>query len=208
MAPVLLVELLDELLEPAGPEPIELSPLPPDDGDQRPFAAADERHQRREVERAPDANEIRHALAQRQRLPDVVEPRAEDGVTTRALAAELLRKERAQTGGVSSKTLLLLVRQLGPVGRLGAHDLVDEGVHAARRVARGRRDARIEVEVEADRASVRGAERREIAQALPGHSRRHRLCLPFTQRRDFTRGRRPSFTPISMRYPSQCLLPG
>src|SRR5919198_2151981 len=147
MAPVLLVELLDELLEPAGPEPVELSPLPPDDGDQRSFAAADERDQRREVERAPDANEIRHPLAQRQRLPDVVEPRAEGRISMRALAAELLREERAQTGGVSSKALLLFVRQLGPVGRLRAHDLVDERVDAAGGVACGRRDARIEIEV-------------------------------------------------------------
>jgi hypothetical protein len=58
--------------------------------------------------------------------------------------------------------LLLLVRELGSVRHLGADDLVEQRVDAAVDRARGRRDARIEVEVETDRAAVLSAKGREI----------------------------------------------
>src|SRR5204863_10117167 len=119
VAPGLLVELLDELLELPGAQTVELAALAADDRDQRPLAAADERHERREVERVTDPHEIRHALAQRQRVPDVVGPGAEDGETVRALAAELVLEELAHPRSVVPNSLLLLVGELGAVRRLG-----------------------------------------------------------------------------------------
>ena len=46
----LLVVVLGDLLEPPAAQPVELAALAADDGDERALAAADERHERREVE--------------------------------------------------------------------------------------------------------------------------------------------------------------
>ena len=73
-----VVGLLDDLLEPAGAQAEEVAALAADEHHQRALAAADQRDERREVEAAADLDRVRHARAQRQRRPEVVERRAED----------------------------------------------------------------------------------------------------------------------------------
>src|SRR5436305_8868925 len=58
-----LVELVDQLLEPAGAQDVDGSPLTADDRDQRSVAAADERDERREVELPADGDLVGHRIA-------------------------------------------------------------------------------------------------------------------------------------------------
>src|SRR5215831_481096 len=180
-----LVELVRKLLEPPAAKPVEIAALAADERDEHAVAAPDQRNERRQVERAADLHEVGNALAERQRLPDVVEPGAEEGVPVRAVAAEVRLEEPTQPDDVVPDALPLLVRQLGAVRDLRAVDLVEQGVDAAVDDVGRRRDARVEVEVHADGAAVLGAEGREVPKPLPRHRRGH-AYLPLPERRDFT----------------------
>ena len=59
VAPRLLLEVVGEVLEPTGPEPVEATLLAADDEDERAFATADERHERGEVEELVDPDPVR-----------------------------------------------------------------------------------------------------------------------------------------------------
>src|SRR4029453_7667923 len=100
-----------------------------------------------------------------------------------AVAVEVLLEERAQALHVAAQALLLLVIELGPPRRLGALDLVDQRVRASGQVGRRRRHARVEIEIEADRAAVLRPEAREITETVPRHCRSH--GSPFAGRRRF-----------------------
>ena len=154
MAAGLLLEVFLQFLEAAGPQPVEISALATDEGDDRALAAPHERDEGGEVEGAADADRVRHRLAQRQVMPHVVEPCREDGESAGPVAGELLLEEAADPLDVLAQPLPLLVGQVGPSRRVRALDLVDESVDATRGVARSRRDAGIEVEIEADRAAL------------------------------------------------------
>ncbi len=107
-----LVELVDELLEPAGAQDVDGSPLTADNRDQRSVAAADERDERREVELAANGDLVGHWIAQRQCPPCVVEPGAEDGDAAGAVSVEIALEELANPGKIGSESLALLVGQL------------------------------------------------------------------------------------------------
>src|SRR5436305_12945963 len=74
-----LVELVDQLLEPAGAQDVDGSPLAADDRDQRSVAAADERDERREVELPADGGRVGRRMAPRPGPACVGEPCAGDG---------------------------------------------------------------------------------------------------------------------------------
>ena len=59
VAPRLLLEVVGQVLEAAGAEPVEAPLLAADDEDERALAAADERHERREVEELADLDPVR-----------------------------------------------------------------------------------------------------------------------------------------------------
>ena len=107
-----LVELVDQLLEPAGAQDVDGSPLTADNRDQRSVAAADERDERREVELPADGDLVGHRIAQRQRPPCVVESGAEDGDAAGAVSVEVALKEVANPDEIGSESLALLVGQL------------------------------------------------------------------------------------------------
>ena len=69
----LVLELLDDLLQAAGVKAKDITALAADDGDEGTLAPADQRNQRREVEAPADLDHVWHALAQRQRPPEIVE---------------------------------------------------------------------------------------------------------------------------------------
>jgi len=95
----------------------------------------------------------------------------------RALSVELVLEELAQALNVVAQTFLLVMTELSSPGRLGALDLVDERVDPRRQVRGRRRRARVEIQVEADRAAVLRPESREIAEAVPRHLRSHGKSL-------------------------------
>ena len=177
MAARLFVELLDGLLQATVVQPVDVPALAADDGDKRTLASAHERHEWGDVQARTHLDEVGHALAQRERPPDVVEPRAEDGEAVGAVAIELLLEEGTEPLTVFAQTLLLLVRELWPAGRFRAVDLVEERVHPRRRVACGGGVARIQVEIEADRAAVLRPKPCEVPEAVPRHCRGHYVSL-------------------------------
>src|SRR5947209_8049966 len=86
VAPGRLVELVDELLEPAGAEDVDRSALAADDRNQRSVPPTDERDERREEELPADGDLVGHRIAERQCPPCVVEPGAEERDAARAVA--------------------------------------------------------------------------------------------------------------------------
>ena len=81
---------VDDLLELSGAQPEQLTALAPDDRDDRAVPAPDERHERREVELAPDAHLVGDRLGQREHAPDVVEAGDEDREPLGPVARELV----------------------------------------------------------------------------------------------------------------------
>ena len=77
---------LDQLSRAHTVEPALLSA---DHGDERPVTPSDERHERREVELAADADRVGHALRERQHAPEVVETGSEHRHARGAVAVEL-----------------------------------------------------------------------------------------------------------------------
>ena len=116
-----------------------------------PLAAADQRHERREMELGADPDPIRHRTGQRQRLPDVVESRREHRVAVGAVAVELLDSKNAPSRSRSARSPCALRRGRGRRGALRSPS-AEQRADARGDVAGGRRARRIEVEVEADGA--------------------------------------------------------
>src|SRR5436190_3442128 len=167
----LLIELVDDLLEAPGSQPVDLALFASDNGDDRPVATRDEGNERREVEVAAHANTFGDGLREQQRAPVVVEGGGEDGKPVRAVTLELVVEPPSDALEVRLQPEAPLVREIGPVDLLG---LVQDGIHSRLRVPRRRHLRRIQVQVEADGTAVLGAERRELAQSWPGHGSRHR----------------------------------
>ena len=156
-------------LELPGAQPVEKAQLPADVSHDGALAAADERHERREVEVAPDLDLVGNGLAERQRLPDVVEPGAEHRDAVGAIAIELLAEEVLDPFEVLAQPDPLLVGLVAAVCAVRFRALVDKRVDARRCIARGRRVARMQVDVEADRAAFRRSESGELPQRVPRH---------------------------------------
>ena len=87
--------LVGDLVQPAGPQAIELTSLTTDDRDDRSFTAADERHERREMELSADPDAVGNRLDERARPPDVVEAGGEDREPVGAVADEVVLEEVA-----------------------------------------------------------------------------------------------------------------
>ena len=127
----LLLREVGDLLELPGAQPVEEAQLAADVRNDRALAAADERDERREVEVAPDLDLVRHGLAERQRLPDVVEPGAEHRDAVGAVPVELLAEEVLDPLEVLAQPDPLLVGLVTAVGAVRLRALVDEGVDAS-----------------------------------------------------------------------------
>ena len=157
-----LVAAVDDLVEPARAQPEELAALAPDEGDDRALAAADERHERRDVELLADVDPSGTARSERDRPPDVVKACGEDGQPLRAVAIELVREALADTLEVLLERDALVVCQAVTVDPQVALALVEQRADSGVDVVRGRRLARVEVDVEADRAPVLRPELRQL----------------------------------------------
>ena len=157
-------------------QPVDLALLATHQRYERTFAAADEGDERREVEALADLDPVGHGIGQREREPEVVRAGAEDGDAVRPVPVELDRQVLLQpldvrlqplAGGVARAARGVLMR------------LVDQRAHARLGVARGRRVAGVEIEVEADRAAVLGLEIGQLTQAVPVHGCRPYPLPPF-----------------------------
>src|SRR4051812_9072986 len=168
-----LLELVLDLLEPSAAQPVELAALAADDGDERALAAAEQPEQRREVQRFREPNVVGDGTRQRQRQPQVVELRAEDRVRAHAAAVEVEREVLLDPLDVGVERLLLLARERVGLEAGGAAAHVEQRVDARLDVARVDRVLRVEVEIEADRTALCGAEARKLAEYVESHRRRH-----------------------------------
>jgi thioredoxin reductase (NADPH) len=164
--PGLLLRVVDELLEPAAPETVELSQLTPDDDHHGPLTATDERNERRQVQRPTDLDVVAHGLGEIERPPDVVEAGSEDRQASRPLAHELPFVVVLDAREVRLQTLPLVVAEVASVCPVPLGGLVKQRVEPGGGIPGGRRHARIEVEVETDGAAFLGFEGGEIAQLV------------------------------------------
>jgi hypothetical protein len=105
-----------DLGEPASLKSEQASGLAVDDDHERAFATADERDERCEQEVVGDADRVRHPHRQRERAPDVVEPRGEDGEAVRAVPVEVGVEVSLEPLEVRLQTLANLVRKVTPRG--------------------------------------------------------------------------------------------
>ena len=173
-----LVAAVRDLVQATGAKAIELTSLTTDDGDDRPFTAADERDERREMELPADPDAVGNRLDQRSRPPDVVEHRREEREPVGAVAVEVVLEEVADAREVVLQSHALLVRQASAV-RLGLpFAFGEQRVDSRVRVARGRRVARVEIDVEADRTPLLRVELSKLAEAFPAHRFGHHQSFP------------------------------
>src|SRR5581483_5197671 len=165
-----LVRERDQL---AVAEPVDVAALASDVRDEGAVAATDEADERSEVELGRDPRLVLHRQRQGQREEQVVEPGSEYGDAARALPAELLLEPTPDPLEILLERPALVVPEL-------ASQLLElalgSRVHrpSVRREIPGRRHlARSETDVEADGASLRAPERRELPQLLPRDRTRH-----------------------------------
>src|SRR5262245_45798371 len=173
-----IVGAVDELVEPPRAETEQLTALAADERDDRALAAPDERDERGEMKLTADPHAVRHGLDQRARPPDVVHPCQEDGNTARSVALELVGEVVADSGEIVLEADPLIVRQPAVVRLRVALALGEQCVDPRGRVARCRSGLRVEVEVEADRATLLRAELRELAEPVPAHGLGHVQSFP------------------------------
>src|SRR5919201_628177 len=183
----LLVEMLGELIQVSGAEAEKVPSFAADDGHDRSVDARDERDERGQEEIAIDTHDVRNRFGEGQRVPEVVEASREDGDAARAVTLELVVEPPRDSAEVVRQRRARVMPQLRAIRLLR---LREQRVHTGLRVARRRHRRRIEVEVEANRASLAGAESGELPQAYPRHGPGHRppvrtinvpiLCSPTT----------------------------
>jgi hypothetical protein len=159
----LLLEAVEQLVELAGPQTVEMTLLAADDADDCALPAPDERDERGEVELPVDLDLVPDGLGQGQDPPDVVQAGAEERQPLGAVPLELLRDVRADPLEVGAQALSLHMVQLATVRAVGPGALVEQRVQPRLQVPSHRGRARVEAEVDADGAPLLGLERGEIA---------------------------------------------
>ena len=175
MLPRLLVVVLDELLEPAAAQSVQVPLFATDDRNDRAVGATHERHQWCQLEVPADLHLVRDRLRQGKRAPEVVEPGREDRQATGAVALEVVVEPTGDALPVRFQRAPLLVREVLALRlRRGS----EERVHPSLRIACGRNVAWVEVHVETGGAAVLGAEARKLPQKGPGHRASHTPPLP------------------------------
>src|SRR5438445_10241554 len=112
MAPGLLVEVLDDLLEPPGSKPEELPLLAADDRDDRPVTAGDERDEGSKVEVPSHFHDIRDGLEERQRRPEIVEAGCVDREPLGAVPFELVVEPASNSLQIGLERQPLLMSEL------------------------------------------------------------------------------------------------
>ena len=164
-----LLGLVRDLDEDAVLQAVDVAALAADGGDERRVAPPHEARERREVELGRDAHVVRNRVGGRQGAPEVVQPRREDRHPPGALPVEALVEPRLDPPEVALQrlaclagepALALLEQPLGPP---------DQRVDPRLEVRRRQHLARVEVQVQADRAPLGLAESGEPAELLPPH---------------------------------------
>jgi thioredoxin reductase (NADPH) len=196
--PRLLLRVICDRLETPGMQTVELSQFAAQGHHQRALSPPDEGDERGEIELASHLCFVAHRLGQRERPPEVVETRAEDRQPMGALPRELPLVEGADAVEVGLETQALVMGELAAIGSVAPAYLVEERVEARRRIARRRREARIEIQIDAHGAALLGLEGGEIAEFFPGNRSRQRLPKVLSERPATytigTTGRRMPFT--------------
>ena len=155
-----------DLLEAAAPEREHAPLLAPDDGDDRAVAPSDQRDERAEQEIVGDAGRVGDLPRQREHAPDVVQAGREHGEPAGAVTIELPVEVLREPLEIRLEAGLDLVREIGTGGAVRARGRVEHRVDAHRRLAGGRRDGRVEVDIERDRAAVLSAKACKFTQPV------------------------------------------
>ena len=162
----------------AGTELIDVAALASDVCDDRAVAAPDTANERSEVQLLRNPRLVVDRPRQRKRKEEVVTGRGEHGYTADPLPAELAAEPVLDPLDVARKRFPFVVgecRALLVQLPLGACEQRPRG---RGEIPRPRHDARVEPDVDADRAAMRRPEGRELAQLLPGDCCGHAAHLP------------------------------
>lgn len=162
----LLVEVVGEQIEIAARKQPYLSLLTPDGDDNDLAAAARDRHEWRQVEPSANPAGIRHRSRERQDAPERAGATAEQSQTAGAIALELLVEVAANAVEIGLEREALLVRERVALDAAATTGLGEESVEVLVELGGGRKRARVEIEVEADRASIRGSEGSQLAECV------------------------------------------
>ena len=153
----------------------------PTDRDDDAVPASEQRNERRDQKVVGDPRGVGNRGRQRQHAPDVVRPRGEHGQPRAPSRSNAPSKYCVEPLEVFLQPALDLVREIGARRTVRLRREVEERMYARRDRAARRRDARIEIDVEADCAALLGAESGELAQAVEvDRDCRHirPFCLP------------------------------
>jgi hypothetical protein len=177
-----LVAAIRDLVEAARAKAVQVAALAPYERHQRALPAADERHERREMEVSADPHAVGHRLDERARPPHVVEPRGEHREPVGAVAVEIVLEEGANPREVVLQADPLVVRETAAIRLRPPLALVEQRAEARVCVTGRRRDARVEVHVEADRTPLLRLELGKLPKPVPGHRFGHQPPFPLDQR--------------------------
>ena len=189
-----VVAFVGDLDEAAAVEPVHLAALAADGSDERVPGAAREPRERRKVELCLELHLVGDGIRQRDRAPEVVERRGEDGDAAHPLTLEAVVEPLRDPLDVALQTLPLLVGEGGLALVEHPLRLRQQRIHARLDVLRRRHLARVEVHVEADRASLLGAEAGQLSQLLPGDRPCHDFAFPLPAVLDLTHRFRPGIS--------------
>src|SRR6266540_2398335 len=175
LRPAALVVPARSLLGPVGEldelpraEVVDLAALTAHERDEDTLATADEPGEGREIQLGADLHLVLERLRDGDGAPEVVERGREDGEAADAVAVEVVVEPAADPLDVRLQRLARRVpkRALAP-GEL-AFRLGEQRLHLRLRVAGGRDVPWIEIQVNADRAAVLGAESGQLPELVPG----------------------------------------
>ena len=168
VATQLLLEEVVDLLELPGAETEEVSLLPAHHQDDSPLPAPDEGHERGQVELTVHLDLVEDRLGQGKRPPHVVEAVRKDCEPMGTVALELVHHICPDPVEIGLESEPLVMRQVAAMCAVGLGAGVEERVEVGVCIRGRRNDTRVEVQVDADRATLLGLKGCEVSEVVPG----------------------------------------
>ena len=168
VAAQLLLEEVVDLLELPGAEAEEVSLLPAHHQHDGPLASPDQGHEGGQVQLAVYLDVVEDRLSQGKGPPHVVEPVGEHGEPVGPVALELVHHIRPDAVEIGLEGEPLVVRQVTAMCAVGLGTRVEERVEVRVRIRGRRNHTRVEVQVNADRATLLGLEGCKVSEVVPG----------------------------------------
>jgi hypothetical protein len=164
----LFLEEVVDLLELPAAETEEVSLLPAHHQDDCPLPAPDEGHEGGQVELTVHLDLVEDRLGQWKRPPYVVEAVRKDCEPMGTVALELVHHIRPDPVEIGLESEPLVMRQVAAMCAVGLGARVEERVEVGVCIRGRRNDTRVEVQVDADRATLLGLKGCEVSEVVPG----------------------------------------